>query len=466
MHGTDEDHTLNGAFEQSAPDPPTRVPPRANRVGERPGLPESWSWADPAVWTPRMVRALVDGVKGGVWYTLWDKFTTLQALENAFARVKANDGAAGVDHVSIKVFERDKDKHLATLHEALRNGTYRPSANLRRYIPKGGGELRPLGIPTVRDRVVQAALRAGIEPIFEREFAEHSYGFRPRRNAHQAIDRVERLLNAGFKWVVDVDLKSYFDTVSHPRLMALVKRRIADGRVLDLIETLLKQPVEDEGRRWTPIVGTPQGAVMSPLLANVFLDPLDHLMAKRGFEMTRYADDFVIQCRTEDDARRALAEVARWCGESELTLHPTKTRVTRVTVTEGIDFLGYHFREHRDDPKRTKMWPRAKSASKLRERLRPLTRRTNGNALSEIIARVNVVLRGFLSYFAKSVRRPLEELDGWVRGRLRSVLRRRSGRRGRGRGLDLRRWPDATFAKLGLFSLARTPVQLALPLVG
>ncbi|MBL0197650.1 MAG: group II intron reverse transcriptase/maturase [Myxococcales bacterium] len=414
-----------------------------------------------------MVRALEDGVKGSVWYTLWDKFTTLQALESAFAQVKANDGAAGVDHVSVRDFERDRDKHLKALCEALRNGSYRPAAIRRRYIPKvGGAELRPLGIPTVRDRVVQTALRAGIEPIFEREFADQSYGFRPRRNAHQAIDRVERLLNAGLKWVVDVDLKSYFDTVSHPRLMALVRRRIADGRVLGLIEEFLKQPVDDEGQRWTPIVGTPQGAVMSPLLANVFLDPLDHLMAKQGYEMTRYADDFVIQCRTEDEARRALEEVARWCGIAELTLHPTKTRIALVTVREGIDFLGYHFREHRDDPRRTKKWPRKKSVMKLRERLRPLTRRTNGGSLNAIVKRVNVVLRGFLSYFIKSVRTPLDGIDRWVRGRLRSILRRRSGKRGRGGGLDSITWPNAFFVRLGLLSLASTPVQLALPLTG
>ena len=254
-----------------------------------------------------MVRALDNGVKGGVWYTLWDKFTTPQALSNAFAKVKANRGAAGVDHMSIQDFERDKDKHLEQLHQSLRSGTYRPAAIRRRYIPKAGSkELRPLGIPTVRDRVVQAALLAAMEPIFERNFSETSFGFRPGRNAHQAIERVEHLLNAGYKWVVDVDLKAYFDTVSHPRLMSLVRQRIADGRVLGLIETFLKQPVDEDGQRWTPIVGTPQGAVMSPVLANVYLNPLDHHMAKQGYEMTRYADDFVIQCKTEADARRAL----------------------------------------------------------------------------------------------------------------------------------------------------------------
>lgn len=414
-----------------------------------------------------MVRALEDGVKGGVWYTLWDKFATLAALESAFAKVKANDGAAGVDHVSIKDFERDKDKHLRALHASLTDGTYRPAAIRRRYIPKAGSsELRPLGIPTVRDRVVQAALLATIEPIFEKEFSENSFGFRPRRSAHQAIARVEQQLNAGNKWVVDIDLKAYFDTVSHPRLMTLIRQQIADGRVLGLIETFLKQPVDEEGVRWSPIVGTPQGAVMSPLLANVFLNPLDHHMAKRGYEMTRYADDFVIQCRTEADARRALSEVTRWCESFALTVHPTKTRVVHVSVQEGFDFLGYHFRERRNDPTQTTLWPRKKSERKLRHTLKPQTKRTNGTSLRAIVAKVNPILRGFHTYFRLSLRNHLEALDKWLRNRLRAILRRRAGRRGRSGGQDHRLWPNAFFDKLGLFSLARTPVQLALPRVG
>lgn len=467
MNGTEEDHTLNVAPEEGASDPPTRVPARAKPAGERPCLPPRWAWADSTVWTPRMARALEDGVKGGVWYTLWDKFTTLAALESAFAKVKANDGAAGVDHMSIKEFERDKDKHLRTLHASLKDGTYRPAAIRRRYIPKAGStELRPLGIPTVRDRVVQAALRAGIEPIFEKEFSEISLGFRPGRSAHGAIDRVERLLDAGNRWVVDVDLKSYFDTVPHHRLMVLLKQRVADGRVLDLIETFLKQPVEDNGSRWTPIVGTPQGAVMSPLLANVYLNPLDHRMAKLGYEMTRYADDFVIQCRTEAEARRALDEVTRWCGAAGLTVHPDKTRIVHAEGREGFDFLGYHFRARRDDPSRTTKWPREKSARKLRETLKPLTKRTSGHSLSSIVTTVNPILRGFLGYFYKSARHGLVSMDEWIRQRLRAVLRRRSRRRGRAREPDYKRWPIAFFDKLGLFSLARTPVQFALPFVG
>lgn len=431
---------------------PSTVPARATPDGETPG---QHAWAEPTIWTPRMVQALRDGVKGGRWYSLIDKLLTPQSLEAALTRVKANRGGAGVDHMTIEAFERDKARHLRALHEALRDGTYRPSAIRRCFIPKAGSkELRPLGIPTVRDRVVQTALRAALEPIFEREFADHSYGFRPQRSAAMALRRVDSLLRQGAIWVVGVDLKSYFDTVPHAPLMVLVRRRIADGRVLDLIEAFLRQPIEEGERRTTPTVGTPQGAVVSPLLANLYLDGLDHHMVRLGYEMTRYADDFVIECRTEEAARSALEEVTRWCGSAGLTVHPTKTRIVRVSVTEGFDFLGYHFRLHRDDPGRTKRWPRKKSVAKLRETLRPLTRRGIGASLEAVIRRVNLVLRGFWAYFRASVLTPLKEIDGWVRGRLRAVLRKRRKRRGRARGHDTTRWPNAFFRKLGLFSLA------------
>lgn len=437
---------------------PPAVPARARHGGGTAGPPGRWSWVEPTIWTPRMVQALEEGVKGGRWYSLWDKVTTPEALRAGFTKVKANRGAAGADHETIEAFERDLEGHLKELHGALRAGTYRPSAIRRRYIPKPGtSEKRPLGIPTVRDRVVQAALRAGIEPIFEREFADHSYGFRPKRSAHQAIDRVEALLDAGYLWVVDADLKSYFDTIPHDRLMARVRERLADGRVLGLIGAFLTQPVvDDDGGRQVTVAGTPQGAVVSPVLANLYLDPLDHLMAGKGYEMTRYADDFVIQCRSEEQAQRALAEVQRWCGPAGLTVHPGKTRVLCVSVKEGFDFLGYHFRRHRDDPGRTKKWPRKKSIGHLRDSLRPLTRRTSGHSLEEIIRRANLVLRGFFAYFRKSVRTPLRDIDEWVRGRLRAILRRRRRHlRGRARRPDNIRWNNTFFSNLGLFSLAR-----------
>jgi RNA-directed DNA polymerase len=365
-----------------------------------------------------------------------------------------------VDRVSIEAYARDLERNLRTLHESLQAGTYRPAAIRRCYIPKAGSaERRPLGIPTVRDRVVQTAIRAAIEPIFEREFGEHRYGYRPGRSAHSAVARVERRLCEGSTWVVDVDLTSYFDTIPHAPLRARLRERVADGRVLGRLEAFLKQPVAEEGRQRIPGVGTPQGAVISPVMANVYLNPLDHLRVGAGFEATRYAEDLVVPCRTEGDARRALDAITRWCAQAGRTVHPEKTRIVHVSVTEGFDFLGDHFRLHRDDPGRVKVWPRKKSVAKRRATLRPLTKRTNGHALRDVLRRVNVVLRGFFQYFRRSVRTPLREIDEWVRGRLRAILRRRRTQRGRARGRDLMVWTNRYFEDLGLFSRARALEQ-------
>ena len=285
-----------------------------------------------------------------------------------------------------------------------------------------------------------------LEPIFERDFAAHSYGFRPGRGCKDALRRVDGLLKAGSTWVVDVDLKSYFDSIPHEQLMARVEAKVADGRVLGLIEAYLKADVMDALCRWTPQQGCPQGAVLSPLLSNVYLDELDHEMARLGYEMIRYADDFVILCRSEQEARDALEQVRQWTADAGLMLHPEKTRIVDATQRGGFDFLGYHFeRGHR--------WPRKKSMHKLRDAIRAKTRRTNGHSLKDIIRSVNQTTRGWFGYFKHSHRSTFQTVDGWVRMRLRSILRRRAGRRGRGRGRDHQRWPNAFFATCGLFSL-------------
>lgn len=398
-----------------------------------------------------MLTALEQGVKGGVWFSLMDKVFAEQTLFWAWVQVARNRGAAGVDHVTIDDFARQLAPKLKRLTKTLRDGTYRPQDVKRVWIPKPGSrEQRPLGIPTVRDRVVQTALRYVIEPIFERDFAEHSYGFRPGRSCKDALRRVDQLLKAGYRYVVDADLKSYFDTIPHDRLMDRIRQKIRDGRVLALIEMFLQQGVLDGLSRWTPETGSPQGAVISPLLSNIYLDPLDHLMAAEGFEMVRYADDFVILCRTAEQAEAALALVQAWTDENGLQLHPEKTRIVDVEA-ESFDFLGYSFR-------REYRWPRKKSLQKLKATLRQKTKRTSGRSLQCIIADVNRTLRGWFEYFQHSGRGVFQRLDSWLRMRLRSILRKRSGRRGRGRGWDHHRWPNSFFAAHGLFNLTAAHV--------
>jgi RNA-directed DNA polymerase len=303
----------------------------------------------------------------------------------------------------------------------------------------------PLAVPAVRDRVVQGAVRHVLEPIFERQFAEHSYGFRPSRGCKVALRRVDQLLKQGYRYVVDVDLKSYFDTIPHDKLMDEVRKYVADGRVLALVEAFLKAGIFDGLREWTPESGAPQGAVLSPLLSNLYLNELDHQVARSGYEMTRYADDLVIQCRTHEEATAALALVQVWTAQAGLTLHPTKTKIVDAE-TDGFEFLGYRFVKHR-------RFPRRKSLAKFKEAIRAKTPRKQGRSLTMIITDVNRTLRGWFEYFKHSYRTTFPTLDSWVRMRLRSILRKRHGGRGRGRGADHQRWPNAYFAEQGLFSL-------------
>jgi RNA-directed DNA polymerase len=288
-----------------------------------------------------------------------------------------------------------------------------------------------------------------IEPIFEHRFAEHSYGFRPGRGCKDALRRVQTLLDEGCTWIVDADIKAYFDTIPKDRLMDRVKERIADSRVLTLIRSYLDQGVMEELTLHEPTErGTPQGAVISPLLANIYLDPLDHLLAANGVEMVRYADDFVLLCRSEEEAKAALARVQTWVAENGLTLHPEKTRLVDATRHGGFDFLGYHF-------ERGYKWPRRKAIDKLKDKVRELTPRTSGESMETTIARLNDTLRGWFGYFKHSYRTTFPPVDSYIRGRLRSILRKRVGKRGRGRGVDHQRWRNHYFTELGLFSLTQ-----------
>ncbi len=412
--------------------------------------------AERGVWTEPMLVALERGLKGNKWFSLIDKVSTERTLQLALEKVRSNAGACGVDGITIGRFEQNSQSRLLAVNEQLKRGIYQPKPVKRVWIDKPGSvDKRPLGIPTVTDRVVETAVRMVIEPIFENRFAKHSYGFRPGRGCKDALRRVEELLRAGRTHVVDVDIKGYFDTIRQDRLMALVRERIADGRVLGLIEGFLKQGVM-EGTELAKVEdlpqGTPQGGVISPLLANIYLDPLDWLMAGLGFEMVRYADDMVVLCRSQEEAGAALEKLREWMAGAGLTLHPDKTRTVEMNLADShFDFLGYRFQRSRRG--RMMRLVRPKSLRKLRESIKPRTRRANGRSMKAIVADLNRTLPGWFGYFKHAKASELSGIDGWIRMRLRSILRKRRGLKGRGRGSDHQRWSNRYFTKLGLFCL-------------
>ncbi|HZU61017.1 MAG TPA: group II intron reverse transcriptase/maturase [Solirubrobacteraceae bacterium] len=394
-----------------------------------------------------MITALETGVKGGRWYSLLDKVAAERTLQAAWTRVQRNRGAAGVDRQSIAAFAAHAERYLTELADALRRGRYRPQPVKRVWIEKTGSrERRPLGIPTVKDRIVQTALKLVLEPIFEAGFAEQSYGFRPGRGCKDALRRVETLLQAGQVWVVDVDIQHYFDTIPQDRVLAAVEQQVADGRVLDLLRRMLEQGVLEGLERWEPEAGTPQGAVISPLLANIYLTPLDHLLGARGWAMVRYADDLVVLCPNRAEAEAALAAIETWMTAQGLRLHPEKTRIVDAREQGGFDFLGYHF-------ERGMHWPKPASTKRLRGAIKAKTRRSRGDSLATIIAELNPIIRGWYSYYRHGHPTTFPRLDGYIRMRLRSILRKRDGRAGRGRGSDHQRWPNAFFIDHGLFTM-------------
>jgi RNA-directed DNA polymerase len=395
-----------------------------------------------------MVSALGNGVKGGKWFSLIDKVTRPATLDIAWQRVARNKGAAGVDGQSIERFSYQSERYLAELQASLVGGSYRPNPVKRVEIPKGDGKTRPLGIPTVKDRVVQTALKMVIEPIFEVQFRPGSFGFRPGRGCKDALREVERLLREGYTHVVDADLKSYFDTIPHDRLMALVEGSISDSRVLALIDGFLRQEIMSEMARWQPTTGTPQGAVLSPLLANLYLHPLDLLMEQGGRRMVRYADDFVILCASEAEAAAALRQVTAWVHANGLTLHPDKTRIgDSLQPGQGFDFLGYRFEAgHR--------FVRDRSLMAFKDKVRAKTGRSLGDSLGRIVADLNPLMRGWFGYFKHARPYVFRILDGFVRRRLRAVLRKQDRRPSMGRSkADHMQWTNAFFAGQGLFTL-------------
>ncbi|MFO1063597.1 MAG: group II intron reverse transcriptase/maturase [Pirellulales bacterium] len=405
-----------------------------------------------------MLNALAVGVRGGKWHALNDKVCSELNLYVSACKVIGKKGAAGVDRQSTEEFCAERMAEVKQLQTQLKERTYRPQAVRRVQIPKpGSSQKRPLGIPTVRDRVVQTALVNIIEPIFDNEFHERSFGFRHGRSCHDALRVVENLLETGHVFVVDADLKSYFDTIPKDRLMELVRSKISDSRVLDLIELFLNQSIMEELKEWTPEAGVPQGAVLSPLLSNLYLNELDHRMSDKGYEMVRYADDFVILCRSQEQAESALEEVKRFVTEAGLTLHPEKTHIVD-SREKSFSFLGYSFRDRF-------RFPREKSHRKMVDTIRRLTPRRSGESIECTIGKLNRVTIGWFNYFRHCTWNVFDKYDGMIRKRLRRTLLKRH-RRNPKRLSRTQRWPNAYFTDRGYKSLRHAHTQLVQSLLG
>jgi RNA-directed DNA polymerase len=371
------------------------------------------------------------------FHALFDRIFRPDVLWRAWEEVKANGGSAGVDGVSLEEVERQGAAlFLEAIAEDLKAGRYKPQPVLRVYIPKPDGRQRPLGIPTVRDRVVQQACRIVIEPIFEANFQDHSFGFRPKRSAAQAVRAVDKVLLRGW-WVVDADIQGYFDAIDHDLLLTLVKRRVSDRRVLKLLVQWLKAGVMEEGQWRATELGSPQGGVISPLMANIYLHVLDMYWTKQHSELgtlCRYADDFVVVCRSKTDAERALESIRQIMEKLKLTLHPTKTRLVDLG-REGFEFLGFHFHK-RTDRRTGKLlpyfWPGQKAMKTVRSKIRQHTGYSRKRvAMAKIVHDLNLVIRGWRNYFSvgNSTER-LKALDHYVWLRIRRSFLARQGNRG------------------------------------
>ena len=396
-------------------------------------------------------------IKKHKWYSIYDKVYAPTNLARAWETVRSHRGAGGVDRQSITDFEKEKDQHLRELHRLLKEKRYTPLSLRRVYIPKGNGEQRPLGIPTIRDRVVQQALLNILAPIFEPTFHEHSYGFRPNRSTHTAIEHMVESMHEGKEWVLEIDIRKYFDTVDHELLLDAVNEEVSDGSVLLLIRTFLESGVMEEGVGWKATEeGTPQGGVISPLLANIYLNRFDWEMAKRGHDMVRYADDAVVLCGSREDAERALADVKKMLeGKLRLKLHPEKTRI--LYHKEGsFEFVG--FLVHRKY-----LWPRLKTLMRFKEKVRLATRRQQGRNAQEVIRLLNPILRGFGNYYRRMNAKGLfQRLDEWIRMRLRSFMEKKRAVKHQNY-----RIPNTLLASMGLVSLVTLQIEpLLLPATG